>query len=141
MFVLTFIMMIAVGVGIGATWVVQRVMILKLAPPDKVGEYVGFSYITGRLNASVAFLIWGGLIALFYDHFAAQGKPWRTFSVALVFLVVLLIIGLIIIYFVKLPSDETRKKWAEEYLEKGMKTQTELEKVEQSGDVPNSKSI
>ncbi len=138
MFVLTFIMMISVGVGIGATWVVQRVMILKLAPPDKVGEYVGFSYITGRLNASVAFLIWGGLIALFYDHFAAQGKPWRTFSVALVFLVVLLIIGLIIIYFVKLPSDETRKKWAEDYLEKGMKTQTELEQVDQSGKVPNN---
>ena len=131
--------MISVGVGIGATWVVQRVMILKLAPPGKVGEYVGFSYITGRLNASVAFLIWGGLIALFYNHFEAQGKPWRTFSVALVFLIVLLIIGLVITYFVKLPSDETRKKWAEEYLEQGMKTQTELETSGQPGLVSDNK--
>ena len=130
MFVLTFIMMISVGVGIGATWVVQRVMILKLAPPDKVGEYVGFSYITGRLNASVALLLWGGLITLFYDYFNAQNKPWRTYAIALLFLIVLLIIGLIITFFVKLHSDEVRKKWDEEYLEKGMKTQTELEKSE-----------
>ena len=128
LFVLTFMMMISVGVGIGSTWVVQRVMILKLAPPDKVGEYVGFSYITGRLNASVAFLIWGGLIALFYDTFLAQGKPWRTYSVALIFLVVLLIIGLVITYFVKMPTDEERKQWAEDYLKNGMLTQTEKEK-------------
>ncbi|MCK4973115.1 MAG: hypothetical protein KAS52_07315, partial [Candidatus Heimdallarchaeota archaeon] len=101
--------------------------------------YVGFSYITRRLNASVAFLIWGGLIALFYNHFEAQGKPWRTFSVALVFLIVLLIIGLVITYFVKLPSDETRKKWAEEYLEQGMKTQTELETSGQPGLVSDNK--
>lgn len=139
MFVLTFIMMISVGVGIGATWVVQRVMILKLAPPGKVGEYVGFSYITGRLNASVAFLIWGGLIASFYDYFAAQGKPWRTFSVALSFLIVLLIIGLVITYFVKLPSDEIRKKWAEEYLEQGMRTQTEIEAAALQGEISDTK--
>ena len=128
LFVLTFIMMIAIGVGIGSTWVVQRVMILKLAPPGKVGEYVGFSYITGRLNASVAFFMWGGLVAVFYKIFLKQGAEYRAYSVAMIFLIVLLTIGLIITYFVKLPSDEERKKWAEKYLEDDMKTQTEIEK-------------
>jgi hypothetical protein len=45
----------------------------------------------------------------------------------------------IITYFVKLPSDETRKKWAEEYLEQGMKTQTELEASEQLVTASDSK--
>ncbi|MHA1952976.1 MAG: hypothetical protein ACXAAM_09500 [Candidatus Heimdallarchaeaceae archaeon] len=44
------------------------------------------------------------------------------------FLLVLLIIGLIIVYFVKVPKDEERKKWAEEYLAYGMRTQIEREK-------------
>ena len=50
----------------------------------------------------------------------------------MIFLIVLLTIGLIITYFVKLPSDEERKKWADKYLEDDMKTQTELEKEAQA---------
>ncbi|MFW9852199.1 MAG: MFS transporter [Candidatus Thorarchaeota archaeon] len=128
LFVLCLFMMIGVGVGLGSTWVVQRVMILKLAPPDKVGEYVGFSYIAGRMNAAAAIFIWGGIIALFYPIFYNRGVAQRTYAVGLMFLLILLIIGLIIVYFVKMPKDEDRKKWAEEYLRNGMKTQTEKEK-------------
>ncbi|NPD90209.1 MAG: MFS transporter [Asgard group archaeon] len=128
LFILCLFMMIGVGVGLGSTWVVQRVMILKLAPPDKVGEYVGFSYIAGRMNAAAAIFIWGGIIAIFYPIFDARGTDYRTYSVGLMFLLVLLIIGLIIVYFVKVPKDEERKKWAEEYLRDGMRTQTEREK-------------
>lgn len=130
LFVLTLLMMIGVGVGLGSTWVVQRVMILKLAPPDKIGEYTGFSYITGRLNASLAFAMWGGMIALFYPIFSRQGYPERTYSAGIMFLLVLLVIGLVITYFVKLPSIEERKKWAKDYLADGMRTQTEIEKEE-----------
>lgn len=42
-------------------------------------------------------------------------------------------------YFVKLPSDETRKKWAEDYIAKGMKTQTEIETAELQGNVSDTK--
>ncbi|UJG41152.1 MAG: MFS transporter [Candidatus Heimdallarchaeum aukensis] len=128
MFILTFVMMICVGIGLGSTWVVQRVMILKLAPPEKVGEYVGFSYIAGRLNASVAIFIWGGIIKVFYPIFNAKGYDYRTYSVGLLFLLFLLVVGMVITFFVKIPTDEERKKWAEDYINKGMKTQTELEK-------------
>ncbi len=130
LFILTLLMMIGVGVGLGSTWVVQRVMILKLAPPDKVGEYTGFSYITGRLNASLAFLMWGGMIALFYPIFSKQGVPERAYAAGIIFLIVLLVIGLVITFFVKMPSDEERKKWAKDYIADGMRTQTEREKEE-----------
>ncbi len=131
LFILTLIMMIGVGVGLGATWVVQRVMILKLAPPEKVGEYVGFSYITGRLNASAAIFIWGGVIAIFYPIFNATGHDYRTYAIGLMFLLLLLLIGLLITSFVKMPTTEERKAWAEDYLNHGMKTQTEREKEQQ----------
>ena len=128
LFILCLFMMIGVGVGLGSTWVVQRVMILKLAPPDKVGEYVGFSYIAGRMNAAAAIFIWGGIIALFYPIFNSRGVDYRTYAVGLMFLLILLFIGLIIVYFVKMPKDEERKKWVEDYLADGMRTQTEREK-------------
>ncbi|MHA1303337.1 MAG: MFS transporter [Candidatus Heimdallarchaeaceae archaeon] len=128
LFILTLLMMLGAGIGLGSTWVVQRVMILKLAPPEKVGEYVGFSYIAGRLNASVAIFIWGGIIAIFYPIFNKLGQDYRAYAVGLMFLIVLLLIGLTITYFVKMPSDEERAQWAKDYLDHGMKTQTELEK-------------
>ena len=130
LFILTMLMMIGVGVGLGSTWVVQRVMILKLAPPDKVGEYTGFSYISGRLNASLAFAMWGGIIGIFYPIFSKQGFPERTYAAGLIFLILLLIVGLVITFFVKMPSNEERMKWAKDYIADGMKTQTEIEKEE-----------
>ena len=125
---LVIVLMICAGIGLGSTWVVQRVMILKLSPPDKTGEFVGFSYISGRLNAAIAFFVWGLILDLTHPFFEGRGEGYKAYTICIVFLLAMLFIGLGIVYFVKIPKDEERKKWAKEFLENGMKTQTEKEK-------------
>jgi UMF1 family MFS transporter len=40
-----------VGVALGGTWTVSRVMLLALSPPEKVGEFFGLFSLAGRFSA------------------------------------------------------------------------------------------
>lgn len=40
-----------VGVALGATWVVSRVMLVSLSPPDQIGEFFGFYALASKVSA------------------------------------------------------------------------------------------
>lgn len=42
-----------VGVALGGTWTVSRVMLVALSPPEKVGEFFGLLALAGRFSAVV----------------------------------------------------------------------------------------
>ncbi len=56
------------GVGLGATWTADRVMLLELAPAERLGQFYGFYGMVGRFAAVVGPLVWGGLVWAFEDR-------------------------------------------------------------------------
>ncbi|MGI9047971.1 MAG: MFS transporter [Rubrobacteraceae bacterium] len=54
-----------VGIALGATWTVSRVMLLALSPPEKLGESFGLYSIVGRLSAIMGPLLTGALLTVF----------------------------------------------------------------------------
>lgn len=56
-----------VGVALGSTWVVSRVMLVALSPPDKVGEFFGFYGLAGKTSAILGPAITGLLLTVFAD--------------------------------------------------------------------------
>ena len=46
-----------IGVALGSTWVVSRVMLIALAPPEKIGELFGFYSLAGKISAVAGPLI------------------------------------------------------------------------------------
>ena len=54
-----------VGIALGATWTVSRVLLVALSPPEKLGESFGLYSIVGRLSAIVGPLLTGVLLTIF----------------------------------------------------------------------------
>lgn len=54
-----------VGLALAGTWVSSRVLLVELAPPERVGEYFGLYNLTGKSAAVVGPLVWGALLLLF----------------------------------------------------------------------------
>jgi UMF1 family MFS transporter len=40
-----------VGIALGGTWTVSRVMLVALAPPEKIGEFFGLFSLAGKVSA------------------------------------------------------------------------------------------
>jgi len=49
----------AAGVCLGGTWASDRPLMLRLTPPDRVGEFYGLYGMVGRFSAVTGPLIWG----------------------------------------------------------------------------------
>ncbi|MDP9426132.1 MAG: MFS transporter [Actinomycetota bacterium] len=56
-----------VGVALGGTWTVSRVMLVALSPPEKLGEFFGLFSLTGKLSAVMGPAITAGLLWAFED--------------------------------------------------------------------------
>ncbi len=46
------------GIGLGGTWAADRPYMLRLTPPDRIGEFYGFYGMVGRFAAVTGPLIW-----------------------------------------------------------------------------------
>jgi len=47
------------GAALGATWAADRVLMLRLSPPEALGELYGVYGMVGRFSAVTGPLIWG----------------------------------------------------------------------------------
>lgn len=54
-----------VGIALAGTWVVSRVLLIELSPPERVGEYFGLYNLTGKSAAVLGPLVWAGLLIVF----------------------------------------------------------------------------
>jgi UMF1 family MFS transporter len=50
-----------VGIALGGIWSADRPYMLRLTPPDRVGEFYGLYGMVGRFSAIAGPLIWGGI--------------------------------------------------------------------------------
>lgn len=51
------------GIGLGGIWSADRPLMLRLTPPDRVGEFYGLYGMVGRFSAIIGPIIWGATTA------------------------------------------------------------------------------
>ena len=55
------------GAALGALWAADRVLMLRLSPPEALGEFYGVYGMVGRFAAITGPLVWGGIVYAFED--------------------------------------------------------------------------
>jgi UMF1 family MFS transporter len=55
------------GTALGALWAADRVLMLRLSPPEALGEFYGVYGMVGRFAAITGPLVWGGIVYAFED--------------------------------------------------------------------------
>jgi MFS transporter, UMF1 family len=77
------------GSGLGGVAVTDRLLLIRMAPADRVGEMFGLFGLVGKLSAVVGPLVYGGIVFLLLEPLG-QGA----YRVAILSLLVLMLIGL-----------------------------------------------
>lgn len=94
------------GIGLGGIWSADRPLMLRLTPPDRVGEFYGLYGMVGRFSAIVGPILWGGTTVvairmLGYTELKAQGVA------------VAMLLGMVLISFAILRRvDDTPRDWS-----------------------------
>lgn len=78
-----------VGIALGATWAVSRVMLVALSPPEKLGEFFGLYTLSQRLSAVAGPV----LIAILLDAFEGLGRA-LSYRISIGSLVLIMALGL-----------------------------------------------
>jgi UMF1 family MFS transporter len=84
------------GSGLGGVQVADRVLMVRLSPPDKIGEFFGIYGLVGKGSQVVGQLLYGAIIFLLLDTFANGA-----YQVAVLSLLVTMLIGLWLIWPVR----------------------------------------
>jgi len=98
------------GAGLGGVGVVDRLMLLRLTPPDRVGEMFGLYGLVGKFSAVIGPLIYGIIVATLLSSLGRGA-----YQVAIASLFVLLVVGIWILRGV--PEGEAEKKHEEAAME------------------------
>jgi UMF1 family MFS transporter len=80
------------GAGLGGVGVVDRLMLLRLAPPARIGEMFGLYGLVGKFSAVVGPIVYGAIVALLLGSLDRGA-----YQVAIGSLFVLLLVGLAIL--------------------------------------------
>ena len=86
------------GFSLGATWVVARAIIIRLAPEGKIGEIFGLFNCVGYLSAIVGPLFWG----IFIKCLSSLGQ-WG-YRITCISLTLFIVIGLV--FLLRVPEDK-----------------------------------
>jgi UMF1 family MFS transporter len=81
-----------VGIALGGTWTVSRVMLVALAPPEKIGEFFGLFSLAGKVSAVAGPAI-TALILLLLE--GAIGTV--AYRIAMGSLAVIMVLGLVLL--------------------------------------------
>ena len=95
-----------VGVALGATWTVSRVLLVALSPPEKLGEFFGLYTLSQKLSAVAG----PALTAVLLDTF--EGLGTISYRIAIGSLLVLMLLG---IFFLLRVPDVRPKSTVDEF--------------------------
>lgn len=84
---------VLLGSGLGGVWTSDRVYLLRLSPPDRVGEFFGLYGLVGKLSAVIGPLGYGILVSMLLEPL---GKG--AYQVAILSLLGLMLIGIAILW-------------------------------------------
>jgi len=77
------------GAGLGGVGVVDRLMLLRLAPPERIGEMFGLYGLVGKFSAVVGPIAYGTIVAILLDTLGRGA-----YQVAIASLFALLLVGI-----------------------------------------------
>ena len=80
------------GAGLGGVGVVDRLMLLRLAPPERIGEMFGLYGLVGKFSAVFGPIVYGAIVATLLDTLDRGA-----YQIAIASLFGLLIVGLVIL--------------------------------------------
>jgi MFS transporter, UMF1 family len=96
------------GAGLGGVGVVDRLMLLRLAPPERIGEMFGLYGLVGKFSAVVGPVVYGTIVAILLERLDRAA-----YQVAIASLFVLLLIGIWILRGVPEGTPEHERVAAE----------------------------
>lgn len=91
------------GSGLGGVAVTDRLLLLRLAPAERVGEMFGLFGLVGKLSAVVGPLIYGGIVLILQPQLGTLA-----YQVAILSLLVLMLVGVAILRGVPEPPAAER---------------------------------
>ena len=95
----------AAGVALGGIWSADRPLMLRLTPPDRIGEFYGLYGMVGRFSAITGPVIWAIVAKLTIE--SGLLKPAQGQGVGV--LVLLVLVG--ISYWIMGPVTDERRDW------------------------------
>jgi MFS transporter, UMF1 family len=94
------------GVGLGGIWSADRPYMLRLTPPDRIGEFYGLYGMVGRFSAITGPLIWAGIAWLCIGQLGMS--PAKGQGVGVLTLLVLIVVSRVILA----PVTDSPRDWA-----------------------------
>ena len=84
------------GSGLGGVQVADRVLMVRLSPPERIGEFFGIYGLVGKGSQVIGLALYGAILFLFVDSFGNLA-----YEVAVLSLLVTMLIGLWLIWPVR----------------------------------------
>jgi UMF1 family MFS transporter len=94
---------VLLGAGLGGVWTSDRVFMLRLSPPDKVGEFFGLYGLAGKFSAVTGPVLYGVVVSTLLD--AGWGKT--AYQAGILSFLVLMFVGVWILRTVPDPGPES----------------------------------
>jgi UMF1 family MFS transporter len=94
---------ILLGSGLGGVWTSDRVFMLRLSPPDKIGEFFGLYGLAGKFSAVTGPILYGSIVSVLLNAGWGNGA----YQVGILSFLVLMIIGMALLRGVPDRPTET----------------------------------
>ncbi|MFN2602526.1 MAG: MFS transporter [Gemmatimonadaceae bacterium] len=95
------------GVALGGVWSADRPLMLRLTPPDRVGEFYGLYGMVGRFSAISGPVIWAAVTTVTVRRLHMPVQVGQGYGVAALLLMVVLS------WWILRRVDDTPRNWAE----------------------------
>ncbi len=82
---------ILLGSGLGGVWTSDRVFMLRLSPPERIGEFFGLYGLAGKFSAVTGPILYGTIVSVLLN--AGWGKG--AYQVGILSFLVLMVIGIL----------------------------------------------
>ena len=109
------------GIAIGGTWSADRPLMLRLTPPDRVGEFYGLYGMVGRFSAILGPVLWGEATAISLRRFGVTPDNVEKIDVHLRHVLILrsqgvavavLLVMILVSWWILRPVDDSPRDWA-----------------------------
>jgi MFS transporter, UMF1 family len=90
------------GSGLGGVWTSDRVFMLRLSPPERIGEFFGLYGLAGKFSAVTGPVLYGSIVSVLLN--AGWGKS--AYQVGILSFLILMVVGLVLLRGVPEPPAE-----------------------------------
>jgi len=104
--VLFYVVASAAGIALGGVWAADRPLMLRLTPPDRIGEFYGLYGMVGRFSAITGPVIWAIVAKLTVEN--GLMSPERGQGIGVIVLSVLVVIS----YVILRPVTDEKRDWS-----------------------------